>query len=193
MVAGEEDVGDFEAAEVVWLGIGGSFEEIGIGKGFFFRGAGITEGSGEEADDGISDDGGGDGAIGQNVVADREFKIDEFVNDAVVDALVMAGEEDEVLGGGEFAGDLLLKDFSLRSEEDDLRILRTEFLDGGEDGLGLEEHSLAAAAEGVVGFPMPIGGPVAEIMRVDFYDLGFLRALHHALAERRDGDLGEEG
>lgn len=70
MVAGEEDVGDFEAAEIDGLGVSGGFEEVGVAEGFLFGRAGIAECSRKEARDGIAHHGSGNGPIGENVVAD---------------------------------------------------------------------------------------------------------------------------
>ncbi len=60
--------------------------------------------AGDQARDGIDEDGGGEGAIGEDVVADGNLFFDEVVEDALVHALVVAAEQDEVAARGGVAG-----------------------------------------------------------------------------------------
>src|SRR5437868_6497345 len=62
-----------------------------IGGGLF-----VTENARREPDDRIDYDNGRDRAIGQDVIADRQFKIDQMFNHAMVDAFVMSADDDEV-------------------------------------------------------------------------------------------------
>lgn len=71
-------------------------------------------------------------------------------------------------------------------------VLLFEFFDGRKDGFGFEQHALAAAAEVVVGASMFVGGPVAELMRVDVGESLVAGALDDAFAERGEGDFGEK-
>ena len=192
MVAGEEDVGDLEAAEVDGLGVSGGLEELGVAEGFVLGGAGVAECSRKEACDGIAHHGGSNGPIGENVVADGKFEVDEFVDDAMIDPFVVSAEKNEMGLAGKILRDGLLEDFSLRGEKDDFAIRAAQFLDGGKDGVGLEEHPLPATAEVVIGLAVFVGGPVPEVVTGDGDDLGGPGAFDDALIERGERDLGEE-
>ena len=87
----------------------------------------------------------------------------------------------------------LFERFALWRHEDDAGVGGAEFFDGGEEWFRFEEHALASAAKVVVGLAMFVGGPVAELVGVDFDDAGFLGALDDAFAEWGESDLGEEG
>lgn len=50
---------------------------------------GVSEGAWEESYDGIHDHGGGDGSVGKDIIADRQFAIDEMIDDPLVDAFVV--------------------------------------------------------------------------------------------------------
>ena len=111
----------------------------------------------------------------------------------MVDAFVVAAEEDEVWGGGELSGEGLFEEFSLGGEEDDLGLGLAELADGGEDWFRFHEHSGAAAAEVVVCFFMFSGGPLAEVVGADGDEVGVLGAFDDAFAEWGEGNFGEEG
>ena len=56
MVAGEEYIGDLEAAEVGGLGVLGVFEVVAVGKTLDGGRSGATKDAWEEASDGVDDD-----------------------------------------------------------------------------------------------------------------------------------------
>jgi hypothetical protein len=64
----------------------------------------VAQDAGDEAGDGVDEDGGGDGAVGEDVVADGNFLVHQVLDDALVDALVMAAQQDEVAAAGGVAG-----------------------------------------------------------------------------------------
>ena len=78
VVAGEENIGDCEAAKFVGLGVGGSFQQVGVGEGFVFGGALVTEGPGRRRMMASQRTGGGEGSVGEDVVAEGEFEVDEL-------------------------------------------------------------------------------------------------------------------
>ena len=123
VVAAEEDVGDAPAAEFDGAGVLGEFEEAG-GMAVVGGALGVAEDAGEEAGDGVDDDGGGEGAVGEDVVADGKFAVDEVVDDALIDAFIVAAEEDEVGDSGEFLGDALGEGVAGGGEEEDERRFR---------------------------------------------------------------------
>ena len=114
-----EDFGDGETAEVGGAGVVGVVEEapgaVGagrdvagkVGRAFVFdaeafeaAGIGISQYAGEQADDGVNDDGGGEFSSGEDVVADGELAVAKEVVDAFVDTLVAAAVEDDAVEGG---------------------------------------------------------------------------------------------
>lgn len=219
VVAAEEDVGDAPAAEFDGAGVLGEFEEAG-GVAVVGGALVVAEDSGEQAGDGVDDDGGGEGAVGEDVVADGKFAVDEVVDDALIDAFVVAAEEDEVgdfdellggalgeegAGGGEEEGEgFSIFDFRFSSGVagscggafpiSDLRTsIFAQLFDRGEDGFAFEDHALAAAVGGVVGGAVFVGGPVAEVVGADGDEAALLRLADHALGERGGGDVWEEG
>jgi len=110
----------------------------------------------------------------------------------VVHPLVVAADDEQMALAGKFAGHRLPERLSLRSHEHDLGVRAAQFLDGGEDRFGFEQHPLAAAAEVVVGAPVLVGGPVAELVGVDFDDPRIPRAPDDTLVQRGEGDVREE-
>ena len=86
---------------------------------FRLRAGFVADDVGEEPDDGVDDDERGEGAVGEDEVADAEFLFDEVFADAFVDAFVVAADEDDAVEGGEFAGLGLVKFFPAGGEEDD--------------------------------------------------------------------------
>ena len=167
VVATEEDVGDGETAEVGGFGVLGGFEEAGGAEGFFDGAEFVAKDAGEEADDGVDHDDGSDGAVREDVVAEGEFLGLEVFDDAVVDAFVVAGDEDEATGG--------------------------EGFDGGEEGFGFEDHAGAATGGGVIDLAVFAEAVVAEVVDVEVERALLLGAAHHAEAQGDADEIGEEG
>ena len=83
----------------------GGFEPFAVsGKGLFFGRSVIPEHTGDEPHNRIDHDGGSEGSIGEDIVTDGDFFIDERFDDPVVDALVVAAKENEVVAAREFHG-----------------------------------------------------------------------------------------
>jgi hypothetical protein len=192
VVATEEDVGDGEAAEVGGFGVLGGFEQAGGAKGFFDGAEFVSEDAGEEADDGVYHDDGGDGTIGEDVVTEGEFFGLEVFDDAVVDAFVVAGDENEVVGGREILGGGLVEALSGRAGDDEAAA-GGEGLDSGEQGFGSEDHAGAAAGRGVINLAVFADAVVAEIVDVKVEGALLLGAAHHAEAQGDADEIGEEG
>ena len=106
VVAAEQDIGDAPAAEFDGAGVLGEFKEAG-GVAVVGGALVVAEDAGEEAGDGVDDDGGGEGAVGEDVVADGKLAVDEVVDDALIDAFIVAAEEDEMRHLRQFLGDAL--------------------------------------------------------------------------------------
>ena len=106
VVAAEQDIGDAPAAEFDRAGVLGEFEEAG-GVAVVGGALVVAEDAGEEAGDGVDDDGGGEGAVGEDVVADGKLAVDEVVDDALIDAFIVTAEEDEMRHLRQLFGDAL--------------------------------------------------------------------------------------
>ena len=147
----------------------GSFEQAaGKFEALIFRGALVAEDAGEEAHDGVGEDDGGDGAVAEDVVADRDFIVDEGFGDPVVDAFVVAAEDDKVAGAGcVILGDALLELPALGGHEDDLRIISAQVADGGKDRFRFHHHALATTVGDVVGAAVFVGGEFADVVDTD--------------------------
>ena len=177
---------------------------VGFAEAFVAAGVGVAEDAGEEADGGVEEDGGGEFAAGEDVVADGEFFVAEELADALVDAFVTATDEDQAVEGGETAGGGLREALALRGEQDD-RLLgwraggargaaggfcgEGQGLEAVEDGLGFEDHALAAAEGTVVDGAVTVVGKGAEVVDVGAGQAGAERARDHAVAQ--DALVGE--
>jgi hypothetical protein len=78
------------------IGIAGKLG-IGQAEALVAGGVGVAEDAGKQADDGVEDDGRGQLAAAEDVVADRDLLVGEEVGNALVDSLVAAADEDDVL------------------------------------------------------------------------------------------------
>lgn len=192
MVATEEDFGDLESSEVGGFGVLGSLEEASGAEGFFDGAEVVAQDAGEETDDGVDHDNGGDGTVGEDVVTDREFIGLEVFDDTVVDAFVVAGDEDEVWGGGEFLSGGLIETLAGGAGDDEATAGRKGF-DGGKEGFGFEDHAGAAARGGVIHLPVFAKAVLAEVMDVEVEGVLLLGAAHHAEAQWNADEIGEEG
>ena len=106
VVAAEQDIGDAPAAEFDGAGVLGEFEEAG-GVAVVGGALVVAEDAGEEAGNGVDNDGGGEGAVGEDVVADGKLAVDEVVDDALIDAFIVTAEEDEMRHLRQLLGDAL--------------------------------------------------------------------------------------
>jgi hypothetical protein len=173
---------------------------VGFAEAFVAAGVGVAEDAGEEADGGVEDDGGGELAAGEDVVADGELFVAEELADALVDAFVTAADEDHAVEGGETASGGLREALALRGEQDHGLFVRLAGCAGGfggkgqgleavEDGLGLEDHALAAAEGTVVDGAVTVVGEGAEVVDVGSGDAGAEGARDDAVAQ--DALVGE--
>lgn len=194
VVAREQDLRDFEALPDAGAGVVGAVEEaggfgdaelaeplgakpgvqrltLGVGGGgrgeaVLKGGVGVAEGAGDEADDGVHEDEGGQLASREDVVADRDLEGGEFLDDAFVDALVVAAEEEEAGPGGEIAYEGLVEGDALGGQEDarcGAGVLGFGGDDGVPDGLAGHDHARAAAEGAAVGFVVLVVGVVADV------------------------------
>ncbi|MEY2598866.1 MAG: hypothetical protein RLZZ142_1125 [Verrucomicrobiota bacterium] len=193
MVAGEQDVRNPASLELHGTGVLGKFKETG-GEGVVRGGGLVAENSGDEPDDGVDEYHGGDDAVGQDVVADGDFFVDEQVDDALVDALVVSAEENEVgAGGGEALGGGVFERGAAWGEQEDACVFSFQGLDGVKNGFALEDHALSAAVRGFVCDAVFVFGPVAKVVGVDGGEAAGLGFAEDAFAQGGRGDLGKKG
>jgi hypothetical protein len=164
----------------------------------------VAEDAREQADDGVDDDGCGELAAGEDVVADGELFVTEELADALVDAFVAAADEDDAVELAEPAGDGLGEALALRGEQDDGLAGcggvgeaigfggDAERLEALEDGLGLEDHAFAAAEGAVVDGAMAIMGEGAEVVGVGLCLTLAECTLEDAVIEGATEELGKD-
>ena len=195
MVAGEQDVGDAPASKIRGTGVLRAFEEA-LRERVLSGGIFVAEDAWNEAGHGIDEYGGGDCAIGQNVIANGDLFVNEMVDDSLIDAFIMAAQQDEVASrGGEAGGYGVAETATGGGEIEDARWggdFGFDGLDGSEDGFAFHDHPLAAAVRGIVGGGVFVRGPVAQVVDADIQQAFFAGALEHALAEGAFADGGEE-
>lgn len=180
----------------VWVGPGGGTGRWGCDRRKAVAGSGtfMAEGPGEEADDGVHEDHGRELAAGEDVVAEAEFEGSEPFDDAFIDALVMAGDEEEAGFGGEVLDHGLGERAALWREEDAGSGAGVHGLDGVNgvpERLAGHDHAGAAAEWAVVGFLVLVGGVVPDVVGVPLDEAAFTRTRRDGEAERRGG-LGRE-
>ena len=86
---------------------------VGLAEAFVGARCLVAENAGDEAHGGVEDDGSGEFAAGEDVVADREFAVAEEFVYALVDAFVASADEGDALEGDEFAGGGLVESRAL--------------------------------------------------------------------------------
>ena len=138
------------------------FEES-VGERFVGRRLLVAEHAGQQSHHGIRDNQRGQRAIGQNVIAERNFLVDQVLGHPLVDPLVVPGDHDEMLFPGQTLGRGLVEAPALRGKENDPRGRLTEFLQRHGDWLDLEHHAGAATVGRFVGHPVFARRPIAEI------------------------------
>ena len=192
-VARKQDVGDPPAAEFGGAGVDRRRQQVVLkavreGRGF------VADGARNDAHDRVGDDAGRQLAARQHVVADRDFARDEVFADAVVDALVVAAEDDDVVERREPVGFVLVVADAVGRGVDDLVVvpLGLEFLDQFEDRFALEDHARFAAEGVVVGGLAAVVGVVVEVMDDDLDQPLLLRAVQDGFVERGGQQFGDD-
>ena len=141
---------------------------------------------GNDAHDGVGHAGCGQFAAGEHEIADRNLLCDEVLTNAVVDALVVSTENNEVALHREAVGHGLVELFTVGRGENHFVIVAfgLERCDAVVDGLALHHHSRKAAIGIVVDAAMFVGGVVTQVVHMNFDQSFFLRS-------RQDGGVEE--
>ena len=185
VVAREEHIGHFPTFVVGRARVDGSSQQVvleGVAECALF----VADGTGNDAHDGVGHAGCSQFAAGEHEIADRNLLRDEVLANAVVDALVVSTENNEVALHREAVGHGLVELFTVGRGENHFVIVAfgLERCDAVVDGLALHHHSRKAAVGIVVDAAMFVGGVVTQVVHMNFDQSFFLRS-------RQDGGVEE--
>ena len=172
VVAAQQNVGHGAALPDLGAGVLGVFQQA-VPIALFLVALLLRQNAGLEAEDAVGHHEAGQLAAGEDIVADRDLFVRKRFNDALVDALIVAADQRQVIVLGQPAGVLLGVTLTARRQEHDMRgrasLFRHLFLDGAQavgDGLGIEHHAAAAAIGVVVGLLLLVEGVIPDLMAV---------------------------
>lgn len=194
VVAREEHVGHFPTFVVGRTGVDGSCQQVvleGIAECALF----VADGTGNDAHDGIGHAGSGQFATGEHEIADRNLLCDEVLANAVVNALVVSAENNEVALHREAVGHGLVELFTIGRGENHFVIVAfgLERCDAVVDGLTLHYHSCKAAVGIVVDAAMFVSSIVTQVVHMNFDQSFFLRSCQDGGVEEAVEHFGNYG
>ena len=115
----------------------------------------------------------------------------------MINAFVMTADDDEVRFVGKFGCQFLIESSASRRHQDyfpfSIFDFRLQAFNGSENRFRFHHHPLPAAKRRVVDDVVFVRGPIAQVMDTKIDRFIFLRALHHALAQRSAADLRKQG
>lgn len=95
MISGQQHLWDFPSAEFSGPRVLRPFQQTAA-EAVVRSGLIVAENSWQQAHDRIDKNHRGDGAIRENIIADRNLGIDQIFDYAMIDSFVMATDDDEV-------------------------------------------------------------------------------------------------
>lgn len=145
----------------------------------------VAHGTRNQPYDGVGDDGGGQFAAREHVVADGDFLGDEVVADALIHALVVSAEDNDVVEHGEGVCHGLRELLSVGRCEDDLVVvsLLLERGDDAVDGFDLHDHAGTSAEGIVVDASRFLDGVFSQVVDADVHDALVDGSLDDGVAE----------
>ena len=151
-----------------WACIDWWLQEIvleGVGEGALH----ITDDTRDNADDGICHYRGSQFAACEDIVADADLAGDEVFPDAVVDALVVTADDDDVLLQRELVRHGLVELLAVWSRENDFVVVAfcLQRRDAGIQRLALDEHTRCTAKGIVVHTTMLVRCVVSEVVHMN--------------------------
>ena len=193
-VAREKHVGNPPSAELGRPRVDGRGQQVVLEAVRQGRGL-VAQRPGDEPHHRVGNDAGGQLAPRQHVVADGNLARDEVLADAVVDALVVAAEDDDVLEHREAVGLMLVVAHAVGRGVDDFVVaaLGAELLDQFEDRFALHHHARLAPEGVVVGGLALVVGVVVEVVHHNFDEPLLLGPLEDGFVQRRAYQLGNDG
>ena len=151
----------------------------------------------DEAADRVRYDAGGQLATGENVVADRQFLVHDFVDDPLVNALVVAAEQDKSVVPEILVGDLLGEGTSPGREIDHPALFVGGSL-GGDGAVAVvngrcrHQHAASSAVGSIVHAAVLVFAVIPDVGCPDVDDAGFPRPADDAGGDYGLYHLGEQ-
>ena len=134
-------------------------------------------------------------AAGENIIAYGNFFINDLVDDPLVNALIVAAQQRNIIELRQLLDPLLGQGLALRRHIDKMRALAELIAKRHEavvDGLSLHYHTCAAAVGRVIHTVMLIFRIIADIAAV-YLDAAVLsRSADYAFAEHAEAHIGKE-
>lgn len=158
-------------------------------------GLGIAQHAGLQAGHAVEQRHRGQFPAGQDEIAQAQLQVDVAVDEALVDALVAAAQQDRPRAGRELAHDGLVDAAAGGGEVHDRRALGAGGAHGREAALQrLDEHHHAGAAAigAVVDAAVVVVGELAQRPQVHVDLLRLVRAARHAQRQVRGEEVGEQ-
>src|SRR5437762_12499820 len=144
---------------------------------------GSVDHAGDEPRDRVDDDHRAELTAGEHVVADRDLFVDIALDDALVDALVVATHEHQVRQGGETGRRGLVEHRALRGKKDNVPVAASYRAYRSRQRLRFHHHSRAAAIRCIVDDVMPVAGPRPDVVYRQRHQTRLPRARDDALGE----------
>jgi len=193
----KQDLGHAAVFELLGAGVVGAVEESGV-EGVVDGGVGVAEDAFDHARDGVDDNHGWEFAAGEDKVADGDFFVYASVDDALVDAFVVAADEDKAGERGELAGFVLGENGALGAGKEDAGAfgcagVAGDGVEGAGEGFGFEDHATASAVRGVVDDFVAVLGVVAEVVDAEVEQTLFPGPSEDAFGQGAFEPGGEEG
>ena len=159
----------------------------------------LGQNTGLQAQDAVGHHQAGQLTAGQHIVTDGDFLIPERVNDALVNALIVAADQRHRIISGQLAGLLLIVGAARRGQKDHVRLcaaLRGALVLHGaqavSDGLRVQHHTAAAAVGVVIGLLLLVFCVVANLVAVRLKQVLGPGAAQNTGREEAVAQLGEK-
>ena len=197
MVAGEEDVGDLAAVPLLGPGVLGVLQKA-VPMGLLHEALLVRQDAGDHAADGVADGHGRDLAAGEDEVAHRNFLVHALVDEALVDALIVAADQDDVVPLLlQFPGNGLVEGPAAGRHENGVGVGIAgdlpDMVPAAVEGVRLHDGAPAAAVGVIVHLHLLIGGIVPDLVGLDGEEAPLLGPAQDADVQHGVHRLREEG
>jgi hypothetical protein len=195
MVSAEENIGHFPTPELGRTGVLGAIQQAWFGERFEDGGVLIAENAWGEAGNGVDHDCGAEFAAGEDEIAYGDLIVGEMFGNTLINAFVTAADQQDLGVSGKTARGGLIETGSLRGEEDDAcggGALRKNGLHGLKEGIGLEQHTFAAAEWTIIHCFVTVGGPISQVMDFELNQAAFDGSGYDAVAQGAGKEVGKD-